>query len=226
VTALTASQAITAALFARERSGKGGLVEVAMLDAAITFNWPDGMYNHGFRDDPPPPYPEYGALARLRDAADGQVAIGALQDVEFAALMRALDLHHHAEDPRLAGIINRLMHRDAWEGDADAAIAGRSLAVLMEAFVREGAVGGRVNHHAGLHEDPQVAHNGAVAEVDQGALVGRVRVARHPSRFDGAAAEPRPAPALGEHGGAVLAELGLSPGEVAQLAGCGAVVMP
>ncbi len=48
VTALTAAQGITAALFARERGGGGQHVRLSMLDAAIWFNWPDLMWNHSF----------------------------------------------------------------------------------------------------------------------------------------------------------------------------------
>ena len=42
-TALTAAQAITAALFARERSGQGQHVRIAMLDAMIAYLWPEAM---------------------------------------------------------------------------------------------------------------------------------------------------------------------------------------
>jgi crotonobetainyl-CoA:carnitine CoA-transferase CaiB-like acyl-CoA transferase len=226
VTALTAAQAITAALFARARSGKGGLVEVAMLDAAIAFNWPDGMYNHGFQDDPPPPYPEYGAFSRLRAADDGLVAIGALQTIEFVALMRALGLEQLADDPRFGTMMGRIQHRDDWEPAAEAALAAMPLDSLMDCFVREGAVGGRVNPVAAVPDDPQVRHNRIVAEVGHGPEVGRVRVARQPARFGGQVAAPRPAPALGEHGEAILAELGLAADEVAALRGAGALLLP
>ncbi|XOV87774.1 MAG: CaiB/BaiF CoA transferase family protein [Pseudomonadota bacterium] len=51
VTALTAAQAITAALFARERSGTGQHIRISMLDAGIYFNWPDLMWNYSFKGD-------------------------------------------------------------------------------------------------------------------------------------------------------------------------------
>ena len=88
VTALTAAQAITAALFARERTGRGQKLEVAMLDAAVAFNWVEGMYNQAFVE-PADPAPDYAALGRLWPVKDGHVACSALQDIEFRAL-RAL----------------------------------------------------------------------------------------------------------------------------------------
>ncbi len=231
VTALTAAQAITAALFHRERQrgqgrGEGQRVEVAMLDAAIAFNWPDGMYNHSFLDEPRPRAPEYGALNRLRPAADGQVAIGVLQSTEFQALMRAVGLDHLADDPRFATLAGRLANRADWETPMLAAIAEMPLADAMQGFSREGAVGGHVNACADVHADPQVVHNGSITEIDQ-APVGRMRVARHPARFASTPAHaPRPAPALGEHGAAILAELGYDAAAIMALTAAKAVRLP
>ncbi len=55
VTALTAAQAITAALLARERTGEGQHVRLAMLDAVIAFLWPEGMARHTFVSSKPSP---------------------------------------------------------------------------------------------------------------------------------------------------------------------------
>ncbi|WP_185965151.1 CaiB/BaiF CoA transferase family protein [Glacieibacterium frigidum] len=226
VTALTAAQAITAALFVRERTGEAQRVDIAMLDAAVAFNWPDGMYNHGFADDPPPAFPEYGAMMRLWAAADGQVAIGSLQDAEFAALMRAVGLDDLAEDPRLRGVAGRMALQKEWAPRLSAALKATDLDTLMTGFVREGAVGGRVNALAQVPGDPQVRHNAIVAEIDHGAT-GRVRSPRGAARF-GATAQlaPRPAPHLGEHSVAILRELGRDDETIAALLAAGAVKSP
>ncbi len=222
VTGLTAAQAITAALFHRERTGEAQRVDVAMLDAAVAFNWPDGMYNHSFADDAPPPWPPYGDTNATRDAADGHVVVGALQDAEFAALVRALGCDDLADDPRLKSLAGRMRHRAEYQPRITAALEAASLDVLMAGFVREGAVGGRVNALAQVADDAQVVHNDLVAEIDHGAL-GRVRTARHAARF---AATPVPppgcAPHLGEHTAAVLSELGRSDADIAALLTCGA----
>jgi crotonobetainyl-CoA:carnitine CoA-transferase CaiB-like acyl-CoA transferase len=224
VTALTMAQAITAALFHRERTGQGQRVDVAMLDAALAFNWPEGMYNQSFEDEPPPEFPEYGSLSRLWKAADGQVAIGMMQDIEFVALARAVGLPDLAEDERLRSMGGRMKHQKEWAPRLTAAIAAMSVDDLMKGFIREGAVGGRVNTAATVTDDPQVRHNGTVVSIDHGGD-GRVRAARPPARFAASPAEPGgPAPRLGEHGPAVLAELGLAEGEIDALLAAGAVV--
>ena len=214
VTAITMAQAITAALFHRTRTGEGQRVDVAMLDAAMAFNWPEGMYNHSFVDAEPVA-PEYGALTRLWPCADGQVAIGMLQNVEFVALVKALGLDAMAADTRLHSMGGRARHREDWAPAVAAAIAGRTKAELMAGFIREGAVGGRVNGCAEAHEDAQVAHNAIIIEIDHG-TAGAVRAARPPARFSATpAAAAGPAPRLGEHGAAVLAGLGFDAGAVA-----------
>lgn len=222
VTALTAAQAITAALFQRERSGRGQLLEVAMLDAVVAFNWPDSMYNHAFQDDPPPAWPEYGANMRLWQAADGQVAIGALQDVEFIALCRAVGRLDLAEDPRFRGASGRMNHQKAWAPEISRELAARTLDELMAAFVAEGAVGGRVNRLAQVPDDPQVRHNRLCTEIDHPGL-GRVRMARPAARFGAALPQGRPAPALGEHDSEILDALGFNAAAIAALTAEGAI---
>ena len=225
VTALTAAQAITAALFHRERTGQGQRVDVPMLDAAIAFNWPDGMYNHGFQTDPPPAFPEYGAMMRLWTAADGQVAIGALQDSEFVALCRSVGRDDLAVDSRFASVGARMKHQKDWAPEISATLAAQELETLMAGFIREGAVGGRVNTQANVADDPQVRHNAIIADHDHGDI-GRVRAARHPARFAASPAHPpRPAPHLGEHGAAILDELGLTASEIASLVAEGSLIL-
>ena len=96
-------------------------------------------------------------------------------------------------------------------------MARRSSADLQAAFRANGAPLGRVNERGAVLDDPQVRHNQALAEMDHGAL-GRVRLARVAAKFDGQALPlPGPAAHLGEHGPALLAELGFDAAQVAQL---------
>lgn len=226
VTALTAAQAITAALFARERGAGGQRLDIAMLDAAIAFNWPEAMFNHSFADDPPPAWPEYATMGRLWPARDGMVAASALQDSEFVALCRAVGLDHFAEDPRMATLQGRMQHGELWIEAFSAAVAACDVDTLMAGFIAEGAVGGRVNSAVDLAADAQVIHNGSIAAINHGAL-GRVRTPRHAARFGATATlPPRPAPLPGEHGRAVLAEIGLGAEEIDALVSAGVILVP
>ena len=107
-----------------------------------------------------------------------------------------------------------MKHQKEWAPQIAAELAARTNDELMAGFIREGAVGGRVNSAAQVHGDPQVAHNEIVVEIPHGDA-GRVRGARPPARFADSPAEVAgAAPHLGEHGRAVLAELGFDAAEI------------
>ena len=103
VTALTAAQAITAALLERTRSGKGQHVKLAMLDAVISFLWAEGMAHYTFFGDR---YDSHPAPTRIRDlvfeTADGFITAGANSDQEWQALATALEHPEWATDSRFA----------------------------------------------------------------------------------------------------------------------------
>src|SRR6202162_2109141 len=99
-TALTAAQAITAALFAKQRTGQGQHVRVAMLDAMISYLWPEAM-------------PSLTMVGEERDPSDGDmgpdlvfatrdryITAAALSDDEWAGMCRALDRQDLIDDPR------------------------------------------------------------------------------------------------------------------------------
>lgn len=195
-TALTAAQAITAALYHRERSGEGQHIGITMLDAALAFHWPDGMWADSFVDGHGKNFPPYAALNRPYRARDGMIVIGAMQHKEGDALMRALGLHVLAADERYASPAARRKHHKDWMAAITARIAEMDVESLRAACIREGAVGAIVNDGASIGSDPQVVHDSSVVIVDQPGI-GTLRAPRHPVRFSATPAyEPRPAPRL------------------------------
>lgn len=195
-TSLIAAQAITAALFARGRTGKGQKVDVNMFDAAVAFVWPEGMWNHAFLDDAPEQQPEVSAGYRLWPTKDGHIALSSLQQVEFEAMTRAMGIPEVARDPRFSSIAERMKNRDVFQAIAEKALAQWPTLELERRLAAEDAPGGRVNTRASLVEEPQAAANGTFLEIDAGEL-GRMRAPRHPARFSGTpTATPGPAPRL------------------------------
>ena len=88
VTGLTAAQAITAALFERERTGRGQVIEVPMLHAGLSFLWPDVSTNvtlQGDFDKLPP----QSRTFRLSPTADGYVAMITVTTPQWNGLLRA-----------------------------------------------------------------------------------------------------------------------------------------
>jgi crotonobetainyl-CoA:carnitine CoA-transferase CaiB-like acyl-CoA transferase len=226
LTALTAAQAVTAALFARQRDGCGRRVEVSMLDATLAFQWPDMMYNHVFVDEPPPLFPELGATQKPWRTADGMVATMAPQQAEFQAQCRALGQPQIADDPRFATLRLRNRHAAELRALLEPLMAQFTNDELQAAFRAHGAPLGRVNERGAVVDDPQVRHSQALVEIDHGTL-GRVRLARSASRFDGRALPPAgQAPHHGEHGREVLTELGLDAAQIDALQAAGVLRLP
>lgn len=226
LTGLTAAQAVTAALYARERDGRGRKVEVAMLDAALSFQWLDAFYNHVFVDEPPAAFPEIGLTLKPYATADGLVTYMGPQQSEFAALCRALGRPDLIEDPRFASTPSRGRHPKELRATLEPLFAAMSTEQIVSACRREGAPLAPVHERDGVLSEPQVRHNDSLMLMDHGAL-GQVRQSRPPARFDGAALAPSgPAPHLGEHGRELLAELGFEAGEVQALLDSGTLRVP
>jgi len=226
LTALTAAQAVTAALFARSRDGRGRRVEVSMLDATLAFQWPDAMYNHVFVDEPPAPFPEFGANQRPWRTADGFVATMVPQQAEFAGMCAALGRPDIVQDPRFATLPARYRHGRELRALLEPLMAAFDSQTLEGAFRARGAPLGPIHDKAAVLTDPQVVHNQTLVSVDNG-TAGRVRVARSAARFDGHAQTPQAGAArLGEHGRAVLQELGLDDAQIDALARAGVLRLP
>ena len=73
VTALTTAQAITAALYAREKGAGGQHLKIAMLHAGIYFNWPDLMWNYSFKGEDVQYAGDLADMYEISHAKDGAI---------------------------------------------------------------------------------------------------------------------------------------------------------
>ena len=223
ITALTAAQAITAALHGRQATGEGSRIELSMLDAGLSFLWPEALYNHSFLDNPPAPVPEFGARQKLWRCKDGWFAMIAPQDEEFAGICRVFGKTELLQDPRFANMMLRRDNIDAWRAVLEPIAAQQLVRPFVERLAAEGVPVGQVNLKADLAHDPQIQHNQSLMESDYPGL-GRVRAPRAAARFNQQAADPnRLAPHLGEHTRAILTELGRSEASIEALYAAGVV---
>ena len=110
VTALTAAQATTAALLARERTGKGQHVRLAMLDAVVSFLWPEGMTYHTFVKEGEVAARPQDVRDLIFETTDGYITAGAVSNKEWEGMVRALDKPEWLEDKRFRTLAGRAKH--------------------------------------------------------------------------------------------------------------------
>lgn len=223
VTALTAAQAITAALFAKARGRGGQLLRLNMLDSALAFLWPDAYWAHTFIGDGASSAIDLSEIYMIRRTQDGYIATIAISDDEFRALTRALDAPQLGVDPRFATMGARLQNSVALRDLLAPLFAQRTSADVSGRFVAEDVPHAVVNNRGDALSDPQILNNQILVEVQDPAL-GRVRQVRPAAQFATTPADLRSlAPMLGQNTIEVLAEIGRSPGDIDALKAVGAI---
>jgi crotonobetainyl-CoA:carnitine CoA-transferase CaiB-like acyl-CoA transferase len=209
ISALTASQAVTAALFARA-SGRGGQhVRVPMLDAVVNFVWADAAGNELLLDSDGSQPSSFARDQKLWPTRDGFVIAAPTSDEDTARICRALGVSGW-DDPAC-----QLMQRRANPGPFQEllrrvleATAQLTTAEAMARFDRERAPAGAVLAPADQPGDPHIAATGLLEESVHPAA-GRLRQPRPAARFERTPARiGAPAPTLGQHTDEVLRELG------------------
>ncbi len=217
VTAVTAAQAITAALFARERGAGGQHVRLSMLDTAVAFLWPDTMQSYTFLGEGVTPPAPLAGLLSVRQTKDGHMTIFTISDAEFGGLCRALDCPELIDDPRFADVTVRTRNAEVLAELLDRATGAHTTAELCARLEVEDVPHAEVTSLESLHRHPQVIENRLLIESEH-PHAGRTRTPRPVASFEATPATlRRPAPALGEHTDELLAELGLPEGEIHEL---------
>jgi crotonobetainyl-CoA:carnitine CoA-transferase CaiB-like acyl-CoA transferase len=224
VTALYASQAITAALFARANGDGGQHLELSMMDSVVSFLWADAAGNEVLMDADGSLNSSFVAGFQPMRFEDGWGIVTPTSDADFQGMCKALDVEGW-DDPRVATMTQRRENRDVMEPIMDMVYANAANLTQADATKRFEAQ--RVPFAMILSPDQLTRDEHAVAiglfVEDDHHIVGRTRMPRHPSRFRGTPAElTNHSPGLGEHTDEILAELGRAD-DIARLRESGAV---
>lgn len=213
-TALTAAQAITAALLGRVRSGRGQHVELAMLDATIAYLWPEGMINFTLVDSQHDVRVGQVAQDLVFKTQDGYITAGAMSDDEWRGMCTVLRRLEWIDDARFKTTAARFSNaRERIAATAEIFATGSSAEWLTQ-LDRHGVPCAPILSRAETLRHEQVLANDLIREYEHPAL-GRVRQPRPAARFEGVHFNRQPiAPRLGEHNPALLAELGYTDHEV------------
>ena len=218
-TGIYAAYGICGALFERERSGKGQLVEVAMLDAVLSLYADNaanvltegehfGKFGSGHPDLVP-----YQAF----QGSDGWFIVACLTNAFYKRLATALGRDDLLTDPRFATNPSRVKHRAHVVGVLQGIFTQNTCDHWIALLEQHDIPTCRVNRLEDILRHPQIVENGLVVE-RQDPKRGKISVLGPPVKLSRTATSfDRLAPILGEHTDEVLREYGLSSGEIATL---------
>lgn len=224
ITAYTACQAVTAALYVRERTGEGQHIDLSMLDSGVFFLFPDEFMNHTLLDDDADFQPVLSDLLYdLTRTKDGGLTISASTNRQRAGVLIALGKTDLMADPRFDTLENLLLnlgeYRDILSDAFMALTTDEALKLLQENDVPCA----KCHTLDEVVAQPQLEANKSF-DVQIHPLAGKIRVIKTPARFGGEVlGVGSPAPAHGEHTESVLKFFGVSDDRLQSLKDAGTV---
>ena len=204
-----AAHGILAALLRRERTGRGGVVDVAMLDSLVSmlayqatryFATGVAPLREGNQHATIAPYGTF-------DTRDGSLNICVGNDLQFQRMCAALGLPEVGEEPRYATNRQRLENREELRGRLNDVLTGLDSADVLRRMEAAGVPAGPIRTLDEVFADEEVQRRGLQLRVDHPTL-GEVSMAGGPWHLDGEPVAVRlPPPVLGQHTDQVLAEV-------------------
>lgn len=210
VSGLTTAQAITAALLERERSGEGQHVQVAMLDAIVSFLWHSDMGSQTFVGENIPQQHAASFKDLIYETADGYMSVATMSDREWEAITRVFERPEWLEDERFKTPALRDKNINARLELIQSVLRERPAAEWLQRLEAEGVPCAPVLTRSEMITHEQVTAN-ALIETYEHPQAGTIRQTRPAARFSRTPSAIRSgAPELGAHNDEILAELGLS----------------
>lgn len=216
MTGMYAAQGVLAALYERERTGRGRHVEMALFDCGLTIPVYYALDAMRLGRDPGrygnnhPSIMPYGVF----EAADGPLVIAVGNNTQFRAFCaNVLDRPDIAEDPRYTTNMERTKYREQLGPELMGEIKARTRADLLARLEQSGIPCGEVNTLFDALQSPRARQGGMIASAEH-PIAGPVEFLAPPYRFDGVRSPVRmPPPMLGEHTSEVLDQHGLLAGK-------------
>lgn len=217
-TGMYAQAGVLAALIRRERTGQGANVKVAMLDALAEW-MTHPLYRWGYDGSLTPRAPTshpllapYGA----HRAKDGQVIFGLQNEREWAVFCtEVLGRPELIQEDRFSSNVARCANRGELTAIIEEFFADKTRAQVVELLDRAGIANGRLNEASDVWNHAQLAARERWREVN--APAGPFKALLPPVTFGDVEAAMGDVPALGQHTGTILDELGYTAAEISAL---------
>jgi crotonobetainyl-CoA:carnitine CoA-transferase CaiB-like acyl-CoA transferase len=217
-TGMWAVQGILAALYERQRTGKGRFVECSLLETAIGFSsWTSAQWlvdheeptREGSRHRQNAPY------QRMR-TQDGYLMIGAAGQAIWERCAAALGHAEWPQDPRFAANSARTQNRAALEAEMESVLATNTTEHWVGVLEAAGVPCGPVYTYGQMFADPQVKHRQMIQFANDTEL-GEVPHIRTPVKIGDGIKVRAVAPKLGEHNAEIYGRLDYSAADLAAL---------
>ena len=208
VSALTAAQAVSSALFHRERKGEGQHIKLSMLAATVAFLWPEGMSGLTFAEQEVDVKKTFSSIDLIYETRDGYITISVISDKEWQGICEALGRQDLIDDPRFATARARRRNAEERREVIGAEVERWAGTELLEKLDAGDVPCAPLLDRTELLDHPQIVESDTVLRSEVSGF-GEVRQARPAARFQLTASSIRlPAPKLGEHSLEILSSLG------------------
>jgi crotonobetainyl-CoA:carnitine CoA-transferase CaiB-like acyl-CoA transferase len=222
LTGVTIAQAISAALFARERSGHGQHIRLSMLDAVIAFLWSSDMGGNTFVGDEVEAEAAQSFIDLIYQTADGYISVAAFRRADWVKLAMACEHPEWIDDPRFQTSEGLEVNKPERLEMTQQALLCRTSAEWIARLDAHDVPCAPVLSRREMIRHPQVVENEIIVETDH-PEAGRLRQSRNPARFSATpATHRRGGPALGGNTREILAEAGYTATEIDALIANGA----
>ncbi|HEY5608801.1 MAG TPA: CaiB/BaiF CoA-transferase family protein [Alphaproteobacteria bacterium] len=218
VTGMQAAAAVIAALYERERTGKGARIDITLVEASM-YLMPDTFtaYTHAGLAMGPESRAAF-SLSLAFACKDGMVAMHVSSIEKFwRAMLAAVERSDLADDPRFKDRASRIKNFQTLIEVLRPVFAEKPRDPLMARMAANQVPCAKVNSVPEAMNDPEVRHLGLFHEIAH-PRYGKMTAMRRSVRIDGAReADPKPPPALGEHTDKVLGDIGIQAAEIGEL---------
>ena len=208
LTGITASQAVSAALFARERTGEGQHVRLSMLDSVVAFMWSSDMGSQTFVGKEVDVARAATFIDLIYETKSGYISISVMSNDQWQGLCAAVGHPEWLDDERFKTPGGRDRYADERLELTQSALYDKTAEEWLGILEEAGVPCAPVLTRSQMVQHEQVQASGIVVETEH-PRAGLLRQTRNAARFQTTVPEIRyGAPHLGEHTAEILTELG------------------
>lgn len=217
VSALSAAQSVSSALYYRERTGEGQQIKLSMLDATIAFLWPEGMAGLTFAEKEVDVKRTLSSIDLIYDTKDGHITISIISDKEWKGICETLGREELITDERFETARARRTNAEVRRQIIGEEVLKWNSKELLAKLDANDVPCAPLLDRMDLLDHPQIVASETVLRNEVPGF-GEVRQARPAAQFEKSPSSiESPAPQIGEHSSELLKELGYSEESLADL---------